>query len=394
MSFISFVFYKSYYYFIIYWIVDSIITLGKDYFETQPSVKGSRFAKEIDLFYLICLNISDLSAGFLVLFTYFKLKTLRKNRPIDKAIIRTSVNSLELIYNDYSIRENKYPLILLISILDLLGRSTSFIFNLFVDSEKLNIKETNWLISIDIISRVIFSRLILKTKLYKHHILSIAIIVIGFIPMMTYGIIDINEKNDWIHILFLFPQNIIFGFSDSIIKILLTNKFVLPHYLMFYRGIINFGMYLIIIPILCVTNSINFDYFKTIDKLGLKIFMRFILIIFSLLKSLCVMKIIYTFTPFHVAFVNSALVLIQLIKYIISEGGLDIIILIISLLIIILGILIFNEIIILNFCQLNEDTKKEILLREQKEILNIDAPIELNIDLDNNDNNENNISNI
>ena len=40
---------------------------------------------------------------------------------------------LELIYNDLSIKENKYILIFFVSILDILGRSYTLIFLLFFD---------------------------------------------------------------------------------------------------------------------------------------------------------------------------------------------------------------------------------------------------------------------
>ena len=76
------------------------------------------------------------------------------------------------------------------------------------------------------------------------------------------------------------------------------------------------------------------------------------------------MKIIYRFSPLHVAFVNVVLCLFQ---YILSMSFNKLnsyivifIINIICLIIIVFSTLLFNEIIIINACGLNIHTKKDI----------------------------------
>ena len=82
------------------------------------------------------------------------------------------------------------------------------------------------------------------------------------------------------------------------------------------------------------------------------------------------MKILYIFSVQHVCFVNAVSWLIILIQYFILKKihSLSIYIYIISFLIVIFGTLLFNEIIIINVCDLNKNTKAKILEREKEEI--------------------------
>ena len=118
------------------------------------------------------------------------------------------------------------------------------------------------------------------------------------------------------------------------------------------------------------TNKINKDIFLTFDS-GFDIVFFIINILFSFLKAFCIMKIIDKFSPLHVAFVNVVLCLYQ---YILSmtfnnfnSYVITFIINIICFIIIIFSTLLFNEIIIINACDLNTHTKKDILLREKED---------------------------
>ena len=88
--------------------------------------------------------------------------------------------------------------------LHLLSLSSHFLFFLFINVEEkeksiiLENYQMDWLIGMDIISRHIFSRLFLKTKLYKHHIVSLFICAPGFI------IISICFHNNFIFSFFHF----------------------------------------------------------------------------------------------------------------------------------------------------------------------------------------------
>jgi hypothetical protein len=373
MGLFSFVFYKEYYYFLIYWGMDLILYIPSLIFKfNNPKIKEEKISLvEYDYLQLLNLNIADLLSGFLVLITYYRMKSEKEKIEI-KNKNRNTI-SLELIYNDFSKKDNKYILILILSILELLARSSNLLFNLINEykDEQLNNYHTEWIISLDIISRIIFSKIILKTSLYKHHLVSVLIFLFGSLIMTILGIISIINTNLTIKLLFLIPKNIIFGLGDIISKILLTYKFVLPQKLIFMKGVFNFGMHLIIFPILWFTNKIDQDIFVNNFDSGIDIIFAIIKLLLSFLKSFCIMKIIDKFSPLHVAFVNVVLCLYQYIISICFDNLNSYIIIfiinIICLIIIIFSTLLFNEIIIINSCGLNTHTKKDILLREKKD---------------------------
>jgi hypothetical protein len=72
MSWISFSFYKDYFYFLIFWILDLVVTFINKFFD--ENVLNS-YLRVNEYFHLITLNISDLLAGFLVLYTEIQMKT-------------------------------------------------------------------------------------------------------------------------------------------------------------------------------------------------------------------------------------------------------------------------------------------------------------------------------
>ena len=96
---------------------------------------------------------------------------------------------------------------------------------------------------------------------------------------------------------------------------------------------------------------------------------KVIFTILSFFRAFCLLRVIDIFSPQHVSFLNTTFSLYQLFKcrtksrddkFITSIDA-------IFLLIIILGTLIFNEIIILNFFGLNKNTKKNYIIKEQLE---------------------------
>jgi len=158
---------------------------------------------------IISLNIADLLAGFLVLYSYcqFKNKTKNKNK------IRQS--KFQLIYNS-PLNKNKkkiFYFLILICFLDLYSRSVYFIHSIISEEKGFKRFQMDWLVGLDIIIRYIFSRIILKTKMAKHHIFSIIITIIGYsinsiIDSFVVGIGGI--KKIIIYSLFILPIELFF----------------------------------------------------------------------------------------------------------------------------------------------------------------------------------------
>ena len=373
MGIISISWYRSYYNFILVFLLDLSSTIIKEYFEFVLYFDKDNVNMMIELLNLIFLNIADLLAGFFVLYTFINSKSI-KPRERER---QTSKYSIELIYTDLSIKRNKYYLLFLISFLEFVGHSTDFFYYLCLNRKRIRDGEITWLISIDIFSRILFSHIILQSKLYKHHILSIILTIIGLSSMSICAFIVINseELTNWIYFLFMTAKFIIIPLEDVINKILLTNKFLLPQFLIFWRGLYNLGLLFILIPVLHYV--INFKFSIDFNDQQLEYAIQIILIIsfviFLFFKSFFTMKIIYIFSPQHIAFINVAIYMFKLLKCRISlNDKLEVIIAdIIFLIIIIFSTLIFNEMIIINSCGLNENTKNGFLIKEEQEFKDI-----------------------
>ena len=404
MSLFSFSCFKSYYYFIIFWLLDLSITIIRDLYLEQE-IKSEEYMKGTEFIYISCLNLDDLLAGFLVLYTFIKMRKtkdenalIEKNRESKRSKKKEKI-SYELIYNKISVKNNKFIYLLLISLLEFVARSTDLLYLLIIGKIPIRIGQVNWLISIDIFSRIIISRIILKTKIYRHHILSIILTIIGLFSMSicAFKVIIENELENWPYFLFIIGKYILLPLEDVINKVLLTDEFLLPHYLMFYRGIFNFIMLGILSASVFLPESklVIFSYFSqfTTDKeKHIQILVKVIFTILSFFRAFCLLRVIDIFSPQHVSFLNTTFSLYQLFKcrtksrddkFITSIDA-------IFLLIIILGTLIFNEIIILNFFGLNKNTKKNYIIKEQLESkeLNKSFSEEESNDLSINDNKE------
>lgn len=369
MSLVSISFYKTYYYFVIVLSLDLLNKLIKDHFDTIYSPKEN--IKIIELFNLICYNVADLLSGFLVLYTYISSRSDKKETIVKKK--SKNVIQYDLIYNDLSIRENKYSFILLISFLEFIGRFSDFFFYLILNINRIRDGEITWLISIDILSRIVFSNLILKSKIYNHHILSIILTILGLCSMSAgaFIIIKDTELSNWPYFISLAIKFVILSLEDVINKLLLTDKFLLPQSLMFLRGLFNSIMFVLFILFIYLMKFMDFSFNINDSKSNIYIQISLIIVytFFAFLRSFSVIKVIDIFSPQHVSFINVIFYLFRLLNCRINSK--DNIALIINdslcLFIIAFSTLVFNEILIIKACGLDENTKNGFLEKEKKE---------------------------
>ena len=397
MAFITICYFKAYYYLISFWILDLSISIVKDIYLLEE-IDDLEHLKGIEFVYIACLNISDLLAGFLVLYTKIRSKTKRQTIEEQEKKEKEKENqsnkkkiSYELIYNDTSMRNYKYGYIFLVSLLEFIARSTNLLFILIFNAGPIRPGQVNWLISLDIMGRIFFSRLILRKKVYKHHIFSLILIIIGLFSMSICAFNSISENgfDRWPYFIFVAVRNLIFPLEDVICKILLTDDFLLPHYLMFLRGFFNFFMVLIMGLSLIIPGKINFSYFSAFEGgMLMQVLMKVVFTIFSFWKSFCLLKVIDIFSPQHVAFLKSAFSLYQLIecRYKAKDNLFLTIFDGVFLIVIIFATLMFNEMMIINKWGLNKNTKVGFLKKEQQEIQEIRAANESDEESDNEDN--------
>ena len=369
MSLISFEFLRPYFYFIFVWILNTVNSIfGEKKFIQYPTC--------FMYLNLIYMNIGEMLSGFLVLYTKLKMKNFQKK----EIILPNKTKEPELIYNDLSLKKNIILLIFRVSILDFLGRSYTIIYLFFFNKYSLQKHHIKWIISVDILARILFCRIILKTKLYKHHKISIYICLLGFLIMAIATFQSIifeddgkyNHLNCWVYIIFTIIQKIFFSMGDTLSKILLTNKFVLPHYLMFSKSIISFFFYIVFTIILFLGSKIKIKHFEAlldIDEFNLYCCLVIFKILCGFFLNFAIFKIIDIFTPIHVGFLNIVSSLIEIIRLTSEDSESEYLVFyllfIFCFAIIGIGLLIFSEILIVNACGLNEYTKAGLILKEK-----------------------------
>ena len=393
MSFLSCKFYNSYFYFIIYWVLDILNNIEWGNFQNKYNYKyyydkiyDKRFnintkyffpfAVETELFNLVTLILADLFFGFVVAYTCMRMNCIRKIKNEFQQKKRTAKNkyNIELIYNKPSFAKNAFILIVIISILDFVARSMELFFFLIICQERAEEKHIRWLITIEILPRIFFCFFILKIKLYRHHLLSLLFFFIGFLFISIFGIMSIETKNQKKYVFTMVVPKVLYALEDTLNKIILTDTLVLPHFLLFFRGFINTIFVSILILALYFTSNIDFRYYNNIlnNIQANEIIFKLLSIIFMIFKIFCIFQIIYIFTPQHVGFCIVIIYIFNAIKNMILTKDFQnefyyFLINIICLIFIGFGTIIFNEMVIFNCCGLNENTKSGKINKEKLE---------------------------
>ena len=264
-------------------------------------------------------------------------------------------------------------LIIIMIILDLI-RSFQLIF--FSKFKKFDFHSSTY--CLEILSLWIFSKLIFKLKLEKHHILSIIMITIGLLYLFHFSEkkLKFTYINDWI--LFL-----------GTISIHLTNplNYVIS-FQIFYSELFNFNFILLILGcfellFLIILSFINyFFHIKYIivdvynEIINLKNFNILNLLIVSLSNGITynfIWLFFKTFKPWFFGITLAINALIYQFRIFSQKKNFKIYCFfdILVFVILIFFCLVFNEQIICNFCGMNDNTKNEISERGNKEINDI-----------------------
>ena len=126
----------------------------------------------------------------------------------------------------------------------LLSSLTSFIQSILL-LNTLEIKTNFWIV--EIVFTSLFYYLILKVKLYKHHYLSLIIIVsTGIILDLVFKNLQNDLINSWLLFLLRLFREIVFSLREVIEKYAMEKKFCSVYEIFFYSGLINlilFGIF-------------------------------------------------------------------------------------------------------------------------------------------------------
>ena len=377
MSFFSFNFNLNLIYVLIYWLFNISLQLLIDYkYEELFRLSKKNYA-ENEYIYIIFIIISNLMNGFLII--YVNCSTKKRSKV-------ENTNNTKLIYRDpLKYRNRQFFLkLILISSIELFNLLSYFIFfSLFRDAKNDEVAhkgEKDIISFFDIIMRYIFSIFILKTKVYKHHLWSIYAIIIGFILIVPFDIMQfISEKDKNTVYSFIFIgisslTSIFYPLIGTLIKTIYRDYYILPENLLFLMGIIESILIIIITLILFFSNVLKFELTFTFWN----VFMSIIYTLINFIRQYIVAKIIYLFSSQSVSFLIISKSIAVGIKGIIDffqseeknkvEFSFALIFGIISIFIIIMGTLVYDEIVIVNKFGLNLNVKRGIHERALTEV--------------------------
>ena len=321
-------------------------------------------------------NISD----FLALIPYLIHKKLSKvNKKIDNLQdldINTESSDIngtsKLIYNNgepLSNKKRKKTIILyfiIIAGLDFLSFLIVILFTLIFQDD-LNSFAFNCVSPLNIIFQFVCSILILKIHFYKLQYFSLFLNVVIFIIILVIDIFifikeeQLNKYAYLFHSFYLLFLSIEYSLGKKVILL----GFISIYFLFIIRGIIKFVFTAIFSLIMFYTNKEPLINIKIWFSSAYRILINISNTIIQFFENVFLWIIIDRFSPNHIPL---ALILKEISNFIVSmilNGniqdnnilGWDLYIRIILYLILIVGVMIHNEIIIINICGLGSDTK-------------------------------------
>ena len=258
----------------------------------------------------------------------------------------------------------------------------------------IKIKTNLYILNILITS--IFSQIVFKIKLFRHHWLSIILIILtGLILDLVTKNIQNDIVNNWKLILLRLVREIVFSLHDIVNKYAMEKKFCSVYEISFYTGLILtvlFGTFAILDYFFFNLDNYK-DYCEKFNTKELLVLIGYIITQLGLyVGALFTNK---NNTPCHIFIIY---VFGQIAYY--MDFSINSIAVIICTIFILFMSLIFNEIIEFNFCGLSDNTKKNIMLRLNSEDSDLqknftigsnnDILIELSEDKDSEKDNDNN----
>ena len=313
------------------------------------------------------INSTYIGGGLVYFISWIRTKT-EETRDIVQIDSERKSSFVKYIYNEGGIQTDKFKIFLLLLYL-------SFLLAIFDVVDVYALGRNTFEERLYFLFFIpLFSKLTLKISIFKHQILSIFIGSIGLI-LLFIPVILVIEKEDTIINVCMFVSSI--GYSNFLVllKYLMNRFYFSPYLCLFFLGIFSIILNtigFIIVSLLKYQNlSLIIDNFtfENIDnpvKLILYLCATFISASFLQIFSNLV---IYYFSPILLMVTDSIspMLLWIFLKLPEEEKAINIVFNASGYLISLISSLIYNEIIILNFCGFNKYTKKYILKRQQKE---------------------------
>ena len=265
--------------------------------------------------------------------------------------------------------------LLIFSYIDIKGCTLSFSPDCETGKPKINEDDLIFTVALNILFRYIFSRLLLTIYIYYHHLVSMIITIISFIPLVIFNIITLKQKEITleliIYIILNIAMTIIYAFEDVMNKIALSKLVIRPPELMFYKALFQIPLFTIVFLSVFLKDELDgnpmtfLEYVKSNSKNWLgRIFCRFSFIIANIFRTMSLMWVTEILSPNHLSILKSfefvVLTLFSLAKDSISNNvGNDTrfyILELICCIFLLFASLIYNEFFVINRCNLMKST--------------------------------------
>ena len=356
--------------FLLFFFLASLI---KKTFQINFELKKS---KALEFFKLYIYNAGDL----INVIPYLIIRKRTKDKKIKVNDLLNPKNEDQISYLYYKRSPNKYVAykhIIIYTIIDFIAQISGKVFALIIEEHQLEVKQANLnsILVVNMLVILLFSRLILHTKFYRHNCLAI---IINVLCLIILSIIDIrqiiNNSGEYIGITigYIFVQLFsisLYSYIDVLSKVIFLYDFITPYHLLLAKSIIeDFLLLLFSIPFIFIKLKGDEDdeprlIFSMIgDLFENKIF---ILVVFgyaiiSFFYNIFLTKLIDEFSPNHFiigrVFENFGVFILNLIiKGTEKENNIALKIIIFILLII--ASFIYNEFIVINICGFGKNTQ-------------------------------------
>ena len=339
-------------------------------------------------------NISDYLA--VIPFIIIKIRSKRMTKEnmlalqltIKSALTNSTSNTID------KKRTFFFWLVISVGIFDFLSHVSSLAFYLVFGKNDRPLSENN-LSSMLIFNTIVIyvaSRLILKTYFYRHHYFSFILNVFCIIILLSLDIyntiVQKKETDSSNMIFFYFAKKILtiifYSIEDVIGKKVLLDDLMNIYSLIFYRAIVETVLLILFsIPFIFIkitnkakTPEVTSNIFLQIGDLfkGSEFYKVFLFILTNFFYNIFIWSIIDKFSPSHYAISNIFESTGTLIRLWITEKDSvqQPVIRLIIYVILIIGSVIHSEMVVLNFCSMQKNTKLFLEIKEKIEIEAID----------------------
>jgi hypothetical protein len=226
---------------------------------------------------------------------------------------------------------------------------------------------------------------IFKKEIYRHQKLALLITAIGIIPIyVSFGLFLKTDEYNIIYDVFLFIGSFCYSVYLVLIKYLTTTKRFAVLRLLLYQGLLCFAYTIILYIVISLARKGDLTYLYNIfycDENNFICISHFyfniiMYIIINTILQLLFFLVVYHFTPELLVISDIFSPLLSFVAYCIESQEKDstkIVLKISGYLIIAFGAFIYNELIVCNFCKLNENTWKAIDRKAYNDVIQVDT---------------------